>query len=228
MAKAKQAKKPRQLDRREKQFVAEYLVSLDPQQAALAAQYSKTMARSKAYQWVSNGKVKPHVYAAVEAAMQARAERTEITADRVLRELAAIGFADMGTYMTLDEDGAARLDLSKLPAAATKVISEITQEVFMDGKGDKAVPVRRTRFKLYDKRQALVDIGRHLGMFKDVTEHVGNLSLLSLVGQASEADDEERRALAEMPAAEAAESQDNRAMSPATPGLTPCSVSSAC
>src|SRR6185437_4045552 len=57
--------------------------------------YSETMAASKAYQWVSNGKVKPHVYAAVEAAQAGRAKRVEITQDRVLEELAKIGFTDL-------------------------------------------------------------------------------------------------------------------------------------
>jgi phage terminase small subunit len=35
----------------------------------------------------------------------------------------------------------------------------------MDGSGDDAREVKRIRFKLADKRSALVDLGKHLGMF---------------------------------------------------------------
>ena len=34
-----------------------------------------------------------------------------------------------------------------------------------DGKGDEAHSVKRVKFKLADRRAALVDIARHLGMF---------------------------------------------------------------
>ncbi|MDL2401582.1 terminase small subunit [Rhizobium mayense] len=47
------------LTHREIRFVREYLIDLDPKRAAIEAGYSKTVAASKAYQWVSNGKVKP-------------------------------------------------------------------------------------------------------------------------------------------------------------------------
>jgi len=33
--------------------------------------------------------------------------------------------------------------------------------------------VRRVKFKLADKRAALVDLGKHLGLFKDRIEHSG-------------------------------------------------------
>ena len=39
-------------------------------------------------------------------------------------------------------------------------------ENFVDGHGEAARPVRGVRFKLYDKRAALVDLGRHLGFFE--------------------------------------------------------------
>ncbi len=38
-------------------------------------------------------------------------------------------------------------------------------------------------------------LGKHRGMFRDVTEHTGSISLLDLVGQASEEQDEEEPVL---------------------------------
>ncbi len=159
---------PKQLNDKERVFVDEYLVDTDPKRAALAAGYSATMAASKAYQWVSNGKVKPHVYAAIQKALQARSERTKVTVDRVVQELAAIAFADMSTYLTFDGAGTTvRLDWSDLPAGATKIIQEITQEEHTGGRGHDTGQIKRTKFKLYSKLDALEKLGRHLSMFTD-------------------------------------------------------------
>jgi phage terminase small subunit len=49
----------------------------------------------------------------------------------------------------------------------------VTVEDYLDGRGEDARKVRRVRFKPADKRGALVDLGKHLGMFKDRIEHSG-------------------------------------------------------
>lgn len=98
MAGKKLTKKPqrtrRNLDAREKLFVGEYLVTLNPEKAALAAGYSKSVARTKAYLWVSSSKHKPHVFEAIAVAQQKRAERTEITQDKVLERYWQIATAN--------------------------------------------------------------------------------------------------------------------------------------
>lgn len=88
------APEARELDAREKVFVDEYLIDLDPRRAALAAGYSVSMANSKAYQWVSDGKAKPHVYAAAQVRIKEREKRTEITQDLVLQRWWEIANAD--------------------------------------------------------------------------------------------------------------------------------------
>ena len=75
------------LDNRERIFVERYLVSLKPDQAALEAGYSESMAKSKAYQWVSNGKVKPHVYDAIKKGLRMKSERAELDQDYVVNGL---------------------------------------------------------------------------------------------------------------------------------------------
>lgn len=144
-------------------FVREYLTDLNATQAAIRAGYSR---RTAAFIGAENLK-KPYMAEAIRIAMAERAAKTEITAERVLRELAKIGFANMDDFMKLTPDGSAVLDFSRLTAEQAAAISEITVEEFRDGNGDDARPVRRVKFKLHDKRAALVDIGRHLGMFND-------------------------------------------------------------
>jgi len=77
----------RELNEKEKLFVPEYLINLDPEEAALKAGYSKSVARTKAYLWVSKSKQnpKPHIRAAVAEALEQRVEKTKIDAAWVLK-----------------------------------------------------------------------------------------------------------------------------------------------
>lgn len=151
------------------QFVAEYLIDLNATQAAIRAGYSAKTANRIASENLS----KPDIQAAIQDAMQRREERTEVTQDRVLRELAKIGFADIrkavqwGASMpVVDEEtgdvtlanGISLVPSDKLDADTAAAISEVAQT--RDG----------LRVKFHDKRAALVDMGRHLGMFLDRTE----------------------------------------------------------
>lgn len=155
----------KELDAREKRFVEEYLIDLDPKRAAIEAGYSATMAASKAYQWVSNGKVKPHVYAAVHEAQAKRSERTEITQDMVLQELALLGFANAGEYFKWGPNGVTLKDSDELTREQQAAVSEVSETITEKG--------GTIRMKMHDKKGALVDIGRHLGMFTDKHEFTG-------------------------------------------------------
>jgi phage terminase small subunit len=92
-------------------------------------------------------------------------QRHEITVDKIIRELALIGFSNMLDYVTPQSDGTVYIDLSKLTREQAAAIGEVTVEEYTEGKGEDARPVKRVKFKLSDKRSALVDLGKHLGMF---------------------------------------------------------------
>lgn len=69
-------------------FVAEYLVDLNATQAAIRAGYSGKTAYSQGQRLLNHVEIQK----AIERAQQKRETRTGITAERVLKELAAIGF----------------------------------------------------------------------------------------------------------------------------------------
>ena len=94
------------------------------------------------------------------------ATRTEITAQRVLEELAKIGFASYGDFLKLDENGRTTVDVTSLTKDQLAVISEMEINTSEDGK-------QRIKVKLHDKRAALMDIGKHLGMFREKIEISG-------------------------------------------------------
>lgn len=157
-------------------FVDEYLVDLNATQASIRAGYSAKTAEQQGPRLLGN----VGVAEAISAAQKLRSARTLITADRVLTELAKIGFSDLRkaiswranvTGMVEDEDGSQRLavtnevqliDSDKLDDATAAAIAEISQTA----QGG-------LKLKLHDKKGALVEIGRHLGMFTDKTELSG-------------------------------------------------------
>lgn len=167
----------KELNKQERVFVSEYLIDLDVERAALAAHYSKTMARTKAYQWVSNSKQnpKPYVYAAIQEAIKKREERTQIEADRVLQELAIVGFADMKDYVDIGEDGSVQLKpWDQMPEGASRAVSKVKEKkrimTSAEGDGKEIIVEVTTEYSHYDKVKALELLGKHLGIFKEIVE----------------------------------------------------------
>lgn len=116
--------------------------------------------------------------------MKSRAERTDITADRVLKELAKIGFADIRkavkwqSAMITEEDNPDGGDIAVIKTVVTNTVQMVASEELDDETAAAIAEVSQNatggvKIKLHDKRAALVDIGRHLGMFKDRVEHTG-------------------------------------------------------
>jgi phage terminase small subunit len=117
------------------------------------------------------------VAAAIAEAQTAQSERTEIKADRVLQELARIGFSNMLDYIRIGPNGLPYTDFAALTREQAAAIAELVVETragapASPGSEDaEAVAILRVRFKLADKLSALEKLGRHLGLFKDRPEH---------------------------------------------------------
>ena len=143
------------LNEKQQRFVQEYLVDLNATQAALRAGYSAKTAYS------SGPRLLGHVgvQAAITAGRQALEARTGITQERVLAELAKIGFSDIRKIF--DDTGRLKLpgELDDETAGAIASIEVVTRSL---GEGEVEYI---HKIKASDKRAALVDIGKHLGMF---------------------------------------------------------------
>ena len=164
-----QDERPMSLTAKQARFVDEYMVDLNATQAAIRAGYSAKTAADIGRQLLR----KTPVAGAIAERQRAVSERTGVTAERVIEELAKIGFANMKDYMRVGVDGDPYLDFSALTRDQAAALSEVTVEDFKDGRGEDARDVRRVKFKLHDKRAALVDLGKHLGLFKDKVELTG-------------------------------------------------------
>ena len=157
------------LTAKQRRFVDEYLIDLNATQAAIRSGYSPRTANEQAARMLA--KVSIHAY--VSDRMKAREKRTEITQDRVLRELEKIGFADIRKAVRWgDSVPVTNPETGEVLIASG--ISLVPSDELDDGTAAAVAEVSQTaqglKIKMLDKRAALVDIGRHLGMFTDKVE----------------------------------------------------------
>ena len=168
-------------------FCDEYLAdaNMNATQAAIRAGYAQKRASEQAYQLLQKTTVQEYI----QRRMADRVERTEITQDRVLKELAIIAFSNAADYakvverdaVIMKEDGEeiTLLDEDGNPVKVQTVEYTLTDNLTDDQK--KAIAqIRKGRdgieVRLYDKLQALVQIGKHIGMFKDKVEVSGEVN----------------------------------------------------
>lgn len=126
-------------------FVEEYLRCWNATEAAKRAGYSPRTARSQGQRLLTN--------VDIQAAIKARLAEKAMWADEVLLRLAEQARAEYAAYFNAD----GTVDLARM---------------LQDGKGHL---IRGTKWdrnnnltvEFYDAHTALVDIGKHLGLFKD-------------------------------------------------------------
>ena len=145
---------------KQKIFADEYLIDLNATRAYRKAYPSvkkDEVARANGSRMLTNANVAEYI----AERMQARQERTEITQDKVLEELAAIAFSRVTDYAEVKDDQVVIKDTSGLSESQIRAIAGIKQGKF------------GIEVKLNDKEKALELLGRHLGMFKDRVEVSG-------------------------------------------------------
>jgi len=146
-------------------FVREYLGDLNATQAAIRAGYSARTADVQGPRLLGNARVA----AAVAAGQKRIADRLEISAEKVLSEMAKIAFSNMQDYVSTDGEGGAFVDLSGVDRDKWAAVQEITVDEYTEGRGEAARELKRTKFKLADKRGALVDLGKRLSLWNGRT-----------------------------------------------------------
>jgi phage terminase small subunit len=100
-------------------------------------------------------------------------ESSAITIEKVIGELAKVGFANVEDYIHVTADGDPRIALEKMDRSQAAAVQSVTVEDYVDGRGDDARDVRKVSFRLHPKIPALVAIGEHLGAFVKKHEHTG-------------------------------------------------------
>ena len=151
------------LTAKQQRFVEEYLIDLNASAAARRAGYSARRADEIGYENLR----KPQVKAAIDAAQAERSQRTQVTADQVLKEAALVAFSDIGEVLDFSGTEPKLRPASAITEAGRRAIRGIKVKRYTEGKGDDAREVEVTEFSLWPKSTAIEQLMRHLGLYKD-------------------------------------------------------------
>ncbi len=139
------------LTQKQKLFAQEYLVDLNATRAAQRAGYSKNTARTKASLLLANSGVQK----LIQAAIQKREQRIEISQDQILIELARIGFGDPREVLSWAGNSLTLKDSNELSDGAAASIAEVVETS------------QGLKIKRHDKVKAIELLMRHKGMLSD-------------------------------------------------------------
>jgi len=157
----------KRLTAKQEKFVDEYLIDLNATQAAIRTGYSKKTATVIG----AENLTKPNIQEYLQKRQSELQKKAKLTPEMVIDELSHIAFDDVKNYLSFrtektkvgqSEDGSPILaydtviDLKDSDTIDTRNISEISKG--RDG---------QFKFKLYCKDNALVQLGKHLGIFND-------------------------------------------------------------
>jgi phage terminase small subunit len=149
---------------RELRFCEEFVIDLHATRAAARAGYSRRTARTIGSRLLQ----KPHVATVIDQLIAERSERTRVTADRVVQELAVVAFSDMRDFAA-NESGQMRLSAGA-PSHAARAVAAIKRRRRTDSEGITEATVE---FRLWNKLEALRQLAPHVGLVTSRTELTG-------------------------------------------------------
>lgn len=148
---------------KQKRFAAEYLIDLNATQAAIRAGYSEKTAGQKGFDLLK----KVEIQKLIQEGVEKRSERTEITQDQVVRELAKVAFSDLRKVLTASGGLVDTQDWDDDVAgfvSSVEVVKKPSGEFDEDG---RPIIDHVHKIRAWDKMAALEKLGKHLGMFVD-------------------------------------------------------------
>jgi phage terminase small subunit len=155
------------LSPKERAFCREYVTLREGQAAATKAGYSAKTARSKASQLLTKVNIKQEI-ARLNSKLE---EKSLITKQRVLDELALVGFSDMADCITVGSEGQVQVKtFEEMPKGASRAISRIKEKRSIrqsqDEKADMIIDLQ-LEYGHHNKVDALKEIAKMNGYYPD-------------------------------------------------------------
>lgn len=159
------------LTQKQQRFVEEYVSDCDAQNAAIRAGFSPQSARQAGKRLLRQ----PEIQAALLRRQAEIRERTAISKERVLRELAGMAFANGADFVQVVDGKTVPIDPAALPEEKRAAILNVRE-----GKSSPEIVT-------YDKLKALELLGKHLGLFDGSCREGGQerSNLLDAIRQAT-------------------------------------------
>jgi phage terminase small subunit len=153
-------------------FVDEYLVDLNATQAAIRAGYSAKTAQPASSRLLSD----VMVAAAIAERREKLAAAAGVTVEKIVKELAKLGFSDIrkaikwNGHLIREEDNPDGGDVLVIKTIVSNHVTLLDSDELDDDTAAAVAQISQNAtggisLKMHDKRSALVDLGKHLGMF---------------------------------------------------------------
>lgn len=155
------------LNDKQARFVTEYVKDCNATQAAIRAGYSKKTAGQQGEQLLK----KPEIRKAVDLRLGKAAEASDLTVERVLRELSRMAFFDVRKLVNADGSPKQVQELDDDTAAAIGGL-EVLEEFEGSGKDRKFIGYTK-KYKIADKNSAIEKAMKHLKLLSDKVELTG-------------------------------------------------------
>jgi phage terminase small subunit len=135
-------------------FIEAYLVSKNITKAAIAAGCKERSAHAVGWKWFKKAAIR----AEIEARLASTFDRYAVTSDRIIRELALIGFGNIDDFVAAQDDGSLIVDFG----TATREQMASLKSIEIDERMVDGTPagVRKVKISMSDKRQALMDLAK--------------------------------------------------------------------
>lgn len=146
---------------KQRMFLEEYMVSqFDAAAAAVYAGYAeKTDTRAQQRKIGNKIAQQQYIQTGIKLCMNYYSERSKVRVESLVTELAAIALSNMADFFYAGEDDAPYLRMPEEddPRYRMKMaaVSEMQTETYMEGRGDAAERVKKTRIKLHPKQAAI-------------------------------------------------------------------------
>lgn len=149
---------------KEKLFVHEYRIDHCGKDAAARAGYSAKTAVKIAAELLQ----KPHIRGWLDEHIVQKCEKLDVTVDRIIQELALVGFQNLAGAFNPDNSLKSIVDM---PEDIQRVISGIDIDELFEGRGEDREHVGYTKkLRSFNKIDALKLLGQHLKMFTQKIE----------------------------------------------------------
>ncbi len=169
--------KKKELTAKQKAFCEEFIIDFNGTQAAIRAGYSKRSAEKIA----TENRQKPEIKLYIQQLINKRSNKTAITAENVLKEIARLAFSDIREVF--NEDGGLinpKFMADEISSAVQSV--DVVTSYESDEEGNR-VPVHTKKIKLADKTKNLELLSKHLGLLTEKVELTKKVKVMDYTGE---------------------------------------------
>lgn len=152
-----------ELTPKQERFVQEYLVDRNATQAAIRAGYNEKSAHDQGSRLLKHIEVKEAIQARASTALA----KLEVTEERTLQEVSAVGFSNIKDFLEWDQDrGLVVKDSKDIPDVLASAIESIEDQTLTttNKDGSRTYTRHKLKVKLYPKLPALQLISEYIGL----------------------------------------------------------------